>query len=76
MKMIEIPESEYKEYLNLKEEVNSLRELVGQFIGKATKLMPRKRGAKELPPTLREVEKVAKMTQKEKIEHIKRKFGQ
>jgi hypothetical protein len=71
MKMISIPEAKYNQ---LQEEVNSLRELLNQFVSSATKLLPRKRAAKELPPKLREATKVAKMTQREKVEHFKNKF--
>lgn len=71
MKMISIPEDEYK---GLQEENNSLRELINQFVGKATKLVPRKRGANELPPKIRAIAKVTKMTKQQQIEHFKTKF--
>jgi len=71
MKMISIPEDEYK---TLQEENNSLRELINQFVGSAIKLVPRKRGANELPPKIRAVNKVAKMSKKEQLEHFKNKF--
>jgi len=70
MKMISIPEAEYNQ---LQEEVNSLRELVRQFVIDANKLLPGKKGA-VLSPKIREVNMVAKMSQKEKIEHFKRKY--
>jgi len=71
MKMISIPETEYNQ---LQEENNSLRELVSQFVGKAMKLVPRKRGANEVPPTIRAVTKVAKMNKTQRVAHFKQKF--
>jgi len=72
MKMISIPESDWQ---LLQEENNSLRELVSQFVGKATKLIPADQGAKKSkPPRLRASDKMAGMNAAQLKDHFRKKY--